>query len=245
MPFTDSGLKPDIIINPHAIPSRMTVGQLIETLLGKVLLELGMFGDGTSFTDEFSSEEISKRLQKLNYESHGNEMMYDGISGRQIESKIFIGPAFYQRLKHMVVDKQHSRSIGPMVNLTRQPAEGRARDGGLRFGEMERDCVAAHGITEFTKERFMECSDAFPCHVCRECGLLAVANPVSGIWECKACNNTTNFSSLQIPYATKLLIQELETMCIAPRILTQGKLIKSAGMKRLKAVPEENEIINT
>jgi len=139
MPFTSSGMRPDIIINPHAIPSRMTIGQLKETLLGKVLIQLGLFGDGTSF-GELAVDDIRRELLKTGYESHGNELLYNGMTGEQIESNIFIGPAFYQRLKHMVNDKQHSRSIGPMVNLTRQPAEGRSRDGGLRFGEMERDC---------------------------------------------------------------------------------------------------------
>jgi DNA-directed RNA polymerase II subunit RPB2 len=141
MPFTSNGMRPDIIINPHAIPSRMTIGQLKETLLGKVLVQLGLFGDGTSF-GELAVDDIRKELLKVGYEAHGNELLYNGMTGEQIESNIFIGPAFYQRLKHMVNDKQHSRSIGPMVNLTRQPAEGRSRDGGLRFGEMERDCMA-------------------------------------------------------------------------------------------------------
>jgi intein/homing endonuclease len=139
MPFTVNGMRPDIIINPHAIPSRMTIGQLKETLLGKVLVQLGLFGDGTSF-GELAVDDIRKELLKVGYEAQGNELLYNGMTGEQIESNIFIGPAFYQRLKHMVNDKQHSRSIGPMVNLTRQPAEGRSRDGGLRFGEMERDC---------------------------------------------------------------------------------------------------------
>lgn len=139
MPFTANGMRPDIIINPHAIPSRMTIGQLKETLLGKVLIQLGLFGDGTSF-GELAVEDIRNELLKVGHECHGNEILYNGMTGEQIESDIFIGPAFYQRLKHMVNDKQHSRSIGPMVNLTRQPAEGRSRDGGLRFGEMERDC---------------------------------------------------------------------------------------------------------
>jgi DNA-directed RNA polymerase II subunit RPB2 len=143
MPFTSSGVKPDIIINPHAIPSRMTIGQLKETLLGKVLVELGLFGDGTSF-GEFDIKDICKELIKLGYESNGNEVMYNGLTGEQHECSVFMGPVFYQRLKHMVNDKAHSRSIGPMVNLTRQPAEGRSRDGGLRFGEMERDCAWYH-----------------------------------------------------------------------------------------------------
>ena len=140
MPFTKEGIKPDIIINPHAIPSRMTIGQLKETLLGKVLIQLGLFGDGTSF-GEMNVNYISDQLLQLGYEKHGNELMYNGLTGEQLECNIFMGPVNYQRLKHMVNDKQHSRSIGPMVNLTRQPAEGRSRDGGLRFGEMERDCI--------------------------------------------------------------------------------------------------------
>ena len=140
MPFTANGLKPDIIINPHAIPSRMTIGQLKETVLGKVLVELGLFGDGTSF-GQFEVKDICDELLKLGYEAHGNELLYNGLTGEQHECSVFMGPVFYQRLKHMVNDKAHSRSIGPMVNLTRQPAEGRSRDGGLRFGEMERDCL--------------------------------------------------------------------------------------------------------
>jgi len=140
MPFTSNGLKPDIIINPHAIPSRMTIGQLKETVLGKVLVELGLFGDGTAF-GEFDVADICGELLKLGYEANGNELLYNGLTGEQHECSVFMGPVFYQRLKHMVNDKSHSRSIGPMVNLTRQPAEGRSRDGGLRFGEMERDCL--------------------------------------------------------------------------------------------------------
>jgi intein/homing endonuclease len=143
MPFTSNGLKPDIIINPHAIPSRMTIGQLKETVLGKVLVELGLFGDGTAF-GEFDVADICGELLKLGYEANGNELLYNGLTGEQHECSVFMGPVFYQRLKHMVNDKSHSRSIGPMVNLTRQPAEGRSRDGGLRFGEMERDCTWYH-----------------------------------------------------------------------------------------------------
>ena len=164
MPFTANGVKPDIIINPHAIPSRMTIGQLKETVLGKVLVELGLFGDGTSF-GEFDIKDICKELIKLGYESNGNELMYNGLTGEQHECSVFIGPVFYQRLKHMVNDKAHSRSIGPMVNLTRQPAEGRSRDGGLRFGEMERDCfdgntpiVTTNGLSVLIKN-MEKCED--------------------------------------------------------------------------------------
>jgi DNA-directed RNA polymerase II subunit RPB2 len=230
MPFTKSGLRPDIIINPHAIPSRMTIGQLKETLLGKVLLELGMFGDGTSFGN-LDVKTISQELLNLGYESYGNELMYNGLTGEQLETNIFIGPVFYQRLKHMVSDKQHSRSIGPMVNLTRQPAEGRSRDGGFRIGEMERDVMIAHGMTRFCKERMYEVSDKYNVHVCKKCGMIASYNDgkksklhTSGdfsIHLCKTCDNRTEFSKIDIPYAYKLMSQELQTINIVPRIITE------------------------
>ena len=213
------GIRPDIIINPHAIPSRMTIGQLKETVLGKVLLELGLFGDGTSFGD-FEIKDICKELQKIGYASKGDEILYDGLSGEQIKTSIFIGPAFYQRLKHMVNDKQHSRSIGPMVNLTRQPAEGRSRDGGLRYGEMEKDAMVAHGASKFNKGRLYDASDAFTTHVCKKCGLLAAYNNKEHIHICKTCDNKTDFDKVDLPYACKLLFQELITMNIAPRIIT-------------------------
>jgi DNA-directed RNA polymerase II subunit RPB2 len=219
MPFTAEGLKPDIIINPHAIPSRMTIAQLKETLLGKALVELGLFGDGTSFGN-FDINDIAKELEKLKYESYGNDLLYNGQTGEQIETSIFIGPVFYQRLKHMVSDKQHSRSIGPMVNLTRQPAEGRSRDGGLRFGEMERDAMVSHGASRFTKGRMYDASDKFEVFVCKKCGMIASYNDELHIHLCKMCNNRTDFSYAQIPYSCKLLFQELITMNIAPRILT-------------------------
>ena len=219
MPFTKDGLRPDIIINPHAIPSRMTIAQLKETLLGKLLLELGLFGDGTSF-GELSMNTIFKELQKHNYESKGNELLYDGKTGEQIETSIFIGPVYYQRLKHMVYDKQHSRCIGPMVNLTRQPAEGRSRDGGLRFGEMERDCMISHGASRFTKERIYDVSDKYSVHVCKKCGLIAIYNEKEHIHLCSVCDNKTDFSYVEIPFSCKLLFQELISMNVVPRILT-------------------------
>ena len=220
MPFTRSGIKPDIIINPHAIPSRMTIGQLKETLLGKVLVELGLLGDGTSFGD-LDVPTICEELKKVGYESNGNEVMYNAITGEQIDANIFIGPVFYQRLKHMVADKQHSRSIGPMVNLTRQPAEGRSRDGGLRFGEMERDCMCSHGAARFTKERIYDVSDKYSVYTCKKCGMIASFNDKADVHHCKTCNNRTDFSYVELPYACKLLFQELTTMNVAPRIITQ------------------------
>jgi DNA-directed RNA polymerase II subunit RPB2 len=224
MPFTREGLRPDIILNPHAIPSRMTIAQLKETLLGKVLVELGMFGDGTAF-GELSVQTIIAELQKLGYERHGEEIMYDGASGQQLSASIFIGPVFYQRLKHMVSDKQHSRSIGPMVNLTRQPAEGRSRDGGFRIGGMERDVMIAHGMSQFCRERLYTSSDKYSMYVCKKCGMTAAYNDGSrrsdmSVHVCRMCDNTAAFARVEIPYAYKLLTQELQTINIVPRIIT-------------------------
>ena len=220
MPFTKDGMRPDIIINPHAIPSRMTIAQLKETLLGKVLLELGLFGDGTSFVD-LDIKDICKELTKNNFECHGNELLYNGLTGEQIETSIFMGPCFYQRLKHMVGDKVHSRSEGPMVNLTRQPAEGRSRDGGLRFGEMERDCMISHGASRFTKGRIYDASDKFEVYACSKCGMIAAYNDKEHIHHCRTCDNRIDFARIKLPYAAKLLIQELLTMNVAPRLITK------------------------
>jgi len=219
MPFTKDGLKPDILINPHCIPSRMTIAQLKETILGKVLLELGCFGDGTSFGTTVNIKEVCKELQNCGFESRGNELLYNGLNGEQITTSVFIGPVFYQRLKHMVADKQHSRAIGPMVNLTRQPAEGRSRDGGLRYGEMERDCMLAHGASRFNKERLYDVSDKYSVHVCKLCGIIAHYNDLENIHFCKMCENRTDFGSVDIPYSCKLLFQELISMNVVPRIM--------------------------
>jgi DNA-directed RNA polymerase II subunit RPB2 len=235
MPTTASGLVPDIIINPHCIPSRMTIAQLLETLLGKAGRTLGCLGDGSPFNNVTLERVVEILRDELGLEPGGNEILYNGFTGRQMETSIFMGPCFYQRLRHCSADKMHSRSSGPLVMLTRQPAEGRAREGGLRFGEMERDCVAAHGIAEFTKERFMECSDLFRCWSCQECGLIAIANPKEGIWNCRGCGNTTNFAAIEIPYAYKLLLQELETMCISSRIVSQQKLLRGLPTTQARA----------
>ena len=219
MPFTASGDKPDIIINPHAIPSRMTIGHLKETLLGEVLVQLGLFGDGTSF-GELTVDDISKKLLELGHEAHGNKLLYNGLTGEQIECSVFMGPVFYQRLKHMVNDKQHSRAIGPMVNLTRQPAEGRSRDGGLRFGEMEKDAMVSHGASRFTRGRMYDASDKYQVYVCKKCGLIASYNDQLHIHCCRTCDNRVDFAYVEIPYACKLLFQELTTMNVVPRIMT-------------------------
>jgi DNA-directed RNA polymerase II subunit RPB2 len=221
MPFTAEGICPDIIINPHAIPSRMTIGQLKETNLGKVLLELGLFGDGTSF-GTLGMEKICSEMLNLGYHAHGEELMYDGLSGEQMECSIFMGPVFYQRLKHMVGDKVQARAAGPMVNMTRQPTEGRSRDGGLKIGEMERDCMVSHGISRFAKDRLYENSDKYNVHSCNKCGAMVSFNLEKGISCCRVCDNRTDFSRLELPFACKLLFQELNVMNISPRLITTG-----------------------
>jgi DNA-directed RNA polymerase II subunit RPB2 len=232
MPFTKNGLRPDIILNPHAIPSRMTIAQLKETIMGKVLLELGLFGDGTSFGN-MSIRTIINELQRIGYESYGNEVMYDGLTGEQLEANIFIGPTYYMRLKHMVNDKVHSRSTGAVTGLTRQACEGRSSNGGLRVGEMEKDTLLSHGMSNFLRDRFYGCADKFEIYVCNKCGMNSIYNDSSipknnkcggdiNVHLCKTCNNTTDFSRVQIPFACKLLFQELQAINVVPRIITEG-----------------------
>ena len=241
MPYTSNGVKPDIILNPHAIPSRMTISHIKETLLGKVLIELGIFGDGTAFGN-LDVRTICSALQNLGYESHGNEVLYDGLTGEQIETSIYIGPVFYQRLKHMVNDKQHSRSVGVGVNFTRQPAEGRSREGGFRVGEMEKDVLVAHGGTKFFRERMYDMSDKYGLYVCRGCGMYGAVNEGEGPWNegarkrargaeyepdfkqylCNVCDNRSDFAYVEVPYTFKLLQQELQAMNVGMRLVTEG-----------------------
>jgi DNA-directed RNA polymerase II subunit RPB2 len=220
MPFTASGLRPDLIMNPHAVPSRMTIAQLMENIYGKIGVRRGTLGDGTPY-DHMKVADLKKHMQDLGLQSYGNEMLYNGQTGEMMEAEIFMGPTFYQRLKHMVIDKKHSRARGPIVSLTRQPCEGRARDGGLRVGEMERDCMLSHGVAAFTKERLMDVSDPFPTGICKTCGTLAIVNEDEGIYACGVCAGKTEFITKTIPYAMKLWVQELEAMHIVPRMVLQ------------------------
>ena len=217
LPFTCEGITPDIIINPHAIPSRMTIGHLVECLLSKVATLSGQEGDATPFTD-LTVKGVSDILFSLGFQSRGLEVMYNGHTGRKLQAQVYLGPTYYQRLKHMVDDKIHSRARGPVQILTRQPVEGRSRDGGLRFGEMERDCMISHGMANFLKERMYDASDAYRLHICDLCGLTAVANLRKGTFECRACRNRSAISQIHIPYAAKLLFQELMSMGIATRL---------------------------
>jgi len=219
MPRTKDGIVPDIIMNPHAVPSRMTIAQLLECILGKSCAELGFHGDGTGFNNT-NVDDIITKLENCGYEGQGNEVLYNGFTGEQMKTSIFIGPTYYQRLKHMSADKVHSRASGPIVSMTRQPSEGRIAHGGLRFGEMERDCMIAHGAASFLKERLMDVSDKYSVFICNECNMICTGNNKDNIYECKKCNNYSDFTKVYIPYACKLLFQELMTMSIGPRILT-------------------------
>ena len=218
MPFTMEGITPDIIVNPHAIPSRMTIGHLIECLNSKVAALRGLEGDSTPFTS-VTVDRIANHLHQLGYQKHGNETIFNGFTGRKVDMLIFFGPTYYQRLKHMVDDKIFSRARGPVQILTRQPTEGRARSGGLRFGEMERDCMISHGAALFLKERLMDVSDKYRVHVCQTCGLFAVADIDSQTFRCNLCKeDSAGIVQATIPYACKLLFQELMAMHITPRI---------------------------
>ena len=220
MPFTGSGLRPDLIMNPHAVPSRMTIAQLMECIFGKVCVQKGTLGDGTPYS-HLKVEELREQMLELGMHPYGNEILYNGQTGEMMQTEIFMGPTFYQRLKHMVIDKSHSRARGPIVSLTRQPCEGRSRDGGLRVGEMERDCMISHGAAAFTKERLMDVSDPFSTGICKTCGTLAIVNPQEGLYSCGSCGNKTDFVQKTIPYAMKLWMQELEAMHIVPRMVME------------------------
>jgi len=218
MPYTKDGIVPDLIMNPHAIPSRMTIAQLMECVLGKVACVEGNIQDCTPYND-LSVEEICNKLESYGMEKHSNEIMYDGYSGKQMNTTIFIGPTYYQRLKHIVCDKIHSRSSnGPIVFLTRQPSEGRSRAGGLRVGEMERDAILSHGASLFLKEKMLDCSDNSKQYICKVCGMIMVSNSDKNLYSCNYCKNDIDPSQVRFPYAFKLIIQELQAMSIALRI---------------------------
>ena len=218
MPYTKDGIVPDLIMNPHAIPSRMTIAQLMECVLGKVGCIEGNIQDCTPYND-LSVEDICDKLESYGMEKHSNEIMYDGYTGRQMKTTIFIGPTYYQRLKHIVCDKIHSRSSnGPIVFLTRQPSEGRSRAGGLRVGEMERDAILSHGASLFLKEKMLDCSDNSKQYICKVCGMIMVSNTERNLYNCNYCKNDIDPSQVRIPYAFKLIIQELQAMSIALRI---------------------------
>lgn len=215
MPWTFGGISPDVIVNPHAIPSRMTIGHLVECLQSKVGALTGNEGDATPFTDTYV-DQIASVLNELGYQRHGNERMFSGHTGQALHAKVFLGPTFYQRLKHLVDDKIHARSRGPVTMLTRQPMEGRARDGGLRMGEMERDCLISHGASYFLRDRMFFNSDPYTVFVCRSCGLFANVDIRKREFLCtnRTCHRSrTVVASVNLPYACKLLLQASVHLC--------------------------------
>jgi DNA-directed RNA polymerase II subunit RPB2 len=195
----------------------MTIAQLIECISGKTSSLDGTRKNATTF-DHDSTDEISHQLLKLGYDGKGTETMFSGLTGEKLNAKIFIGPTYYQRLKHMVSDKVHGRAKGPVQILTRQPVEGRSRGGGLRFGEMERDCAISHGASAFLKERLIDQSDAFETSVCKQCGFFAINDSVKQTNYCKICKSSEFCVNITMPYACKLLFQELLSMNILPQM---------------------------
>jgi DNA-directed RNA polymerase III subunit RPC2 len=241
LPFSEAGIVPDLIMNPHGFPSRMTVGKLVELVASKAAALDGRVRRGTAFGEATGladpAAECGAALVAAGFSYSGKDILYSGTSGAPLRAAVFEGPVYYQKLKHMVLDKVHARARGPRVVLTRQPTEGRSRDGGLRLGEMERDCLIAYGAASLLLERLMLSSDAFDAHVCTRCGLL-------GYWDggakCARCPSSAGggrtggsaaaaggdaracppdaMATLKLPYAAKLLFQELQSMNICPRL---------------------------
>ena len=220
MPFTCNGITPDIIFSPHGIPSRMTISHLIEALAGKVGALSGQYIDGTTF-GVVSEKELRKMLIEFGFREDGTETMYNGMTGEEFKAKIYIGDMYYLKLKHMVANKLHSRASGRIQLLTRQPIEGRAQGGGLRIGEMEKDCLVAHGASLLLKERFD--SDKTVVHICENCGMTAVHDSSKGRYFCTKCGSNVEITPIEMSYAFNLLLNELRSMCIYPKIILESK----------------------
>jgi len=269
MPFTEDGIRPDLIINPHAIPSRMTIGQIVETLFGKVCATYGAFGDCTAFQVKGANySTYGPMLVKAGFNSTGNQVLYNGMTGEQIGADIYIGPTYYMRLKHMVKDKINFRARGPNTMLTRQPVQGRANDGGLRIGEMERDGVAAHGMANFLNESFMVRGDEYYVAVCNKTGAISIYNesqnlflspyadgPIEFFTNPDGSQNIKNlsrfgrsFSIIRVPYSLKLLIQELQVMNVQMRIITEDNIDQLLSMSysdNINRLTKSNEPIES
>ncbi|XP_078171952.1 DNA-directed RNA polymerase III subunit 2-like [Carex rostrata] len=221
-PFSERGICPDLIMNPHGFPSRMTIGKMIELLGGKAGVSWGRFHYGSAFGEPSGNackvDDISNALVQKGFSYSGKDFLYSGILGTPLQAYIFMGPIYYQKLKHMVLDKMHARAKGPRVMLTRQPTEGRSRDGGLRLGEMERDCLIAYGASMLIFERLMLSSDPYQVQVCQKCGLLGYYNQKLKKSFCSMCKDGENMATMKLPYACKLLFQELQSMNVVPRL---------------------------
>ena len=258
MPFTKNGLRPDIIINPHALPSRMTIGQMIETIVGKTCAFQGTFGDCTAFSKTDKLDIFGELLSKHGFHSSGDEIMYDGMSGKQVEASVFVGPTYYMRLKHMVKDKINFRARGPNTNVTRQPVQGRANDGGLRIGEMERDSLIAHGVSSFLQESMMERSDKYQMAICNHTGMIAIYNEsknllyspnIDGPIRYANVNSSLanvsvqplsrfgkSFSLVSVPYSLKVMIQELRAINVNVQLITEDNIDQFQNMATFKNV---------
>jgi hypothetical protein len=274
MPFTKDGIRPDLIINPHALPTRMTIGQLVECIIGKAGAMYGGFGDCTAFnTVGTKVGAFGELLAKQGFHSSGNEVLYNGMTGQQMESEIFMGPTFYMRLKHMVKDKVNYRALGPRTALTKQPVGGRANDGGLRIGEMERDTLISHGMSDFLRESMMERGDKSYLAVCNLTGMISIYNPAKGLFMSPMADGPLrftgsfesdnlrvehitkygrNFSVVCIPYSLKLMVQELLTIGVQMRIMTEDTIEQMENMSYSNNVDilanqkiSENGVINT
>lgn len=264
LPRTMSGIVPDMIMNTHAIPSRMTIGHVLEMVLGKVAANVGAIADGTAFTDDGRlTKQLSTALEHLGFEKFANEIMYDGTSGKQLVSDMFIGPIFSMRLKHMVEDKWNARGKGRREQRTHQPTGGRGAQGGLRIGEMERDAILGHGISAFVNESYMLRSDGTSFNICKGCGTIPIENEKKGIFVCPLCTGPVKYIGsgpsdlelvpptrktmiapvkIEMPYAFKLLAQELETyMNIGMRIMTEKDLLRLNGVNKDDLPPLTDE----
>jgi DNA-directed RNA polymerase II subunit RPB2 len=252
MPFLANGQRPDMIINPHAIPTRMTIGHMVECIIGKACAFLGGYGDCTAHNSQGSKiAAYGRALTALGFHAMGNEVLYDGLTGRQIEANIFMGPNFYMRLKHMVKDKINYRATGPNTALTRQPVSGRANDGGLRIGEMERDAVAAHGISDFLRESMLDRGDHIYLAICNTTGMVSIWNPARKLLMSPMADGPVqyvgsiekgdmklqqvtqygrSFSVVKIPYVMKLFMQEMLAIGVQMRIITADNISQMENM---------------
>ena len=223
LPYTANGMSPDVLINPHAFPSRMTVGMMMESICGKSAALRGKRFDGSAFVGE-KMDEVKEVMDAHNFKYSGKEIMYDGRTGKAFPVDVFIGVVYYQKLHHMVADKIHARARGQVQMLTKQPTEGRARGGGLRFGEMERDCLIAYGASMILKDRLLDESDKSDVFVCERCGLVAYHDVKQRKYVCRVCGDKAKVSSVSVAYAFKLLLQEMQSLNVAPRLLIKEKL---------------------
>ncbi|MBU0930349.1 MAG: DNA-directed RNA polymerase subunit B, partial [Nanoarchaeota archaeon] len=220
MPITAAGITPDIIFSPHSIPTRMTISHLIEIIGGKVGSLSGKYIDGTTF-DSRSEQSIREELASLGFREDGTEVMYNGITGERYKVRIYVGNIYYQKLKYMVKNKLQSRASGKVQLLTRQPIEGRAKGGGIRLGEMEKDCLVAHGASLLLKERFD--SDKTILYVCENCGMVGMYDHFKSRKTCPKCSGNVEISAIELSYAFKLLLDELKSLCIYPKLILRSK----------------------